>query len=517
MKHLFSIFTAVFAVLAFLVSCGGSEGSGNGESGYGGGSGSRGIYGHVTDFATGEDVAHANVQLRPSGETALTGLDGMFEFRDLTPGDYYLTVSKVEYEDLIDSYPITVKDKMIRRDVQIKKIKEEVAYLDILDNNGNPLKEDESHRPVLDFGPDLVSRQFQIYNAGPTKITCGIITEGYSAGWVSSVSLQSPLKVEIDPGAAYGAVATIDRSQLAAGQNRTSMQVTTSNGNKELILAATKDADTPVVRTLPVKAATESNGYSEKYYNILSAEVTAVGNPAYTERGFCYSSSNPTPSIESGKCEKDSEKGIEGKYEFSIWEYDETKYYVTAYLKWNGSVIYGNVESFVWKGGDNGSGGGGSTSGCTSGQYKCDGSYSYYCVGGAWDSGSYCSNGCNLSTGMCSECISGQYKCDNDYSYRCSNGKWDFDDYCIDGCNLSTGKCENGSSGGNSGNSGDCNDIYECYTECEDASCVYACIGTGSSSAQSQFWDLSDCWEDNSCEYTDCDECYSKYSACVSE
>lgn len=435
MKHLFSILTAVCAVLVFFVSCGGSEGSSSGDSGYSGGNGSRGIYGHVTDFATGEDVANANVQLRPSGETTLTGSDGMFEFRDLTPGDYKITVSKVEYEDLIDDYPITVKDKMMRRDIQIRKIKEEVAYLDILDNDGNPLPNN-----TLDFGRDFTSRQFQIYNAGPKTIDCTIITEGYSADWVTSVSLQSPMNVKIEPGAAYGAVATIDRSKLAAGQNRTSMQVTTSNGNKELILIATKDADLPVVRTLPVKEATESNGYSEKYYNILSAEVTAVGNPAYTERGFCYSSSNPAPSMESGKCERDSENGVEGKYEFSIWEYDETKYYVTAYLKWNGSVIYSNVESFVWKG--NGNGGGGSTPECTSGQYKCNGSYSYYCFSGNWDSGEYCPNGCNSSTGMCAECTSGQYKCDDGYSLRCSDGKWDFDDYCIDGCNSSTGRCE---------------------------------------------------------------------------
>lgn len=114
MKQTLSILTAVFAVLAFLVSCGGSEGSGSGGSGD-----SLGIYGHVTDYDTGEDVANANVQLRPSGETALTGSDGMFEFRNINPGDYSLTVSKAGYKDLIDDYVITVEDKMMRRDVQI--------------------------------------------------------------------------------------------------------------------------------------------------------------------------------------------------------------------------------------------------------------------------------------------------------------------------------------------------------------------------------------------------------------
>lgn len=33
------------------------------------------IYGTVTDFATGEPVGNANVKLRPSGETTLTGSD----------------------------------------------------------------------------------------------------------------------------------------------------------------------------------------------------------------------------------------------------------------------------------------------------------------------------------------------------------------------------------------------------------------------------------------------------------
>ncbi|MBP5590301.1 carboxypeptidase regulatory-like domain-containing protein [bacterium] len=212
----------VFAVLAFLISCGGTEES----------SGSGGIYGHVTDFITGEDVANANVQLRPGGDTTLTGSDGMFEFRDLTSGDYSITVSKAGYSDLVDDYVITVKDKMVKRDIQLEKKKAEVAMLDILDNEGNPINE-------LDFGTELISRQFQIYNAGPKTIDCTIITDGYSAEWVTSVSLQSPLTVKIEPGAAYGAVATIDRSKLPIGQNTTSMQVTTSNGNKELIIKAT--------------------------------------------------------------------------------------------------------------------------------------------------------------------------------------------------------------------------------------------------------------------------------------
>jgi len=119
MKQTLSILTAVFAVLMFLVSCGGSEGSADGKP-----CESCGIYGHVTDYETGEDVANASVQLRPGGDTTLTGSDGMYEFRGLPSGDYSITVSKAGYSDLVDDFVITVRDRMVRRDIQIVNIPE---------------------------------------------------------------------------------------------------------------------------------------------------------------------------------------------------------------------------------------------------------------------------------------------------------------------------------------------------------------------------------------------------------
>lgn len=336
MKHFFSILTAIFAVLAFLVSCGGSEGSDDGAYGDLDGadaSGFRGIYGIVMDYATGEPVKNANVQLRPSGETTLTGSDGMYEFRDIDSGDYYITVSKVEYTDLVDDNVITVRDRMVRYDLRIKKIRDEVVKLDILDNNGNPITE-------LDFGGDLISKQFQIYNAGPNKINCNIVC---SANWVSGVS-ESYLQIE--SGASSAVVVTIDRSKLAAGENRAPLLVTTDNGNKELTLVATKEAEMPEVKTLPV---TDSSGRTDSpYRNVFHGEVTALGNPAYTERGFCYSSENETPG-EYDMCITVSGTGL-GEYEYTNFYLgtDVTRYYVRAYVRWNGTYIYGNVESFVW-------------------------------------------------------------------------------------------------------------------------------------------------------------------------
>ena len=115
MKKIIST-SLIFAVLAFLVSCGGSEGSGNGGSG--------GIYGHVTDFATGEDVIHAKVSLSPGGNATLTGSDGIYEFRDLISDNYKITVSKDGYNEFeSDYYEVDVYDKMVVYDIQLVKYK----------------------------------------------------------------------------------------------------------------------------------------------------------------------------------------------------------------------------------------------------------------------------------------------------------------------------------------------------------------------------------------------------------
>ena len=345
MKQTLSILTAVFAVLAFLVSCGGSEGTGNGgPSGFGNSENSEtinsgGIYGIVRDYATGDPVGNANIRLRPGGETWLTHSDGGFEFSDLNAGDYYISVSRAEYEDLVDQQ-VSVSNSMVRYDLRIKKNMKEVVNLDITDNDGNPLPNN-----TLDFGSTLISRQFKIYNAGAKPIKCDV---AYSAKWVNSVNLlqEDDFSVPIQPGKTYAVVVNIDRNELDAGENRAPLLVTTNNGNKELTLVATKEAEMPEVKTLPV---TDSSGRTDSpYRNIFHGEVTALGNPAYTERGFCYSSENQTPG-DYDMCVTVSGTGL-GEYEYTNFYLgnDVTRYYVRAYVRWNGTYIYGNVESFVW-------------------------------------------------------------------------------------------------------------------------------------------------------------------------
>ena len=77
----------------------------------------------------------------------------------------------------------------------------------------------------------------------------------------------------------------------------------------------------------------------------LNGYIAAMGNPAYTEKGFCYAT-HSNPSISTNK-RTVSGYGF-GDYSLTLnnLEY-ETTYYYRAYVIQNGNPIYGNVVAFT--------------------------------------------------------------------------------------------------------------------------------------------------------------------------
>ena len=55
------------------------------------------LHGVVSDYETGNPVSGVSVVLSPSGATKITGSDGYFEFQELTPLQYTVTVQKEGY------------------------------------------------------------------------------------------------------------------------------------------------------------------------------------------------------------------------------------------------------------------------------------------------------------------------------------------------------------------------------------------------------------------------------------
>lgn len=191
------------------------------------------IYGCVTDFATGDLVANANVQLRPSGETTLTGSDGNYEFLDVPCGTYSIKVTKEGYSDLIDDYDIVVtKGRETKRDVQIRKLP---SSLHIYDNESHEISE-------LDFGADegVTQKTFNIFNGGSQNIQY-VITMPMQANWVSIN--QDQLTGTVGVNVTYPIIVTINRELLVDGNNTTILTITSStDGGKELTIKARKSS-----------------------------------------------------------------------------------------------------------------------------------------------------------------------------------------------------------------------------------------------------------------------------------
>ncbi len=283
------------------------------------------IIGTITDFSTGEPVRNASVQLRPAGETTLTGSDGMYEFKNIPNGEYSITVSKAEYTDLIDDYVIEVKNgKTMRRDVQIEKKPTYIVFTDMQDNLIS----------VLDFGeaPSLTTKMFNVFNQGTVAIRCQKV---YSCNWITSVSNLPP---EIQPGQTVQVSVSINRSLLSPGENTTVLAISTNNGSNEITIKATSaSGNPPTVSISPVSNITATSV-------LCQGQIQNTNGSNVTDCGFCYgTSSSPTLN---DNCIRLGPKT--GAFSFTLVNLEHnTTYYVRAFATSVLGTGYSSVITFT--------------------------------------------------------------------------------------------------------------------------------------------------------------------------
>ena len=180
------------------------------------------IYGTITDFATGNPVGNANVRLNPRGETTLTGSDGMFQFNDVTAGNYSLSISKNGYVDLDDDYDIEIRNgNSVHRDVQLK-------HGVIVTVNGLEID-------TLDFGSDI---NFNRMTFLVTNNTMGYINVDInsSSDWITSNA--SGAAIPSNGGASFEI--EIIRSLLFVGNNIGYVYINTGGFSKTMVIKATR-------------------------------------------------------------------------------------------------------------------------------------------------------------------------------------------------------------------------------------------------------------------------------------
>lgn len=308
-----------------IISCTPENPSGSGTNSFSGS-----IYGVVTDFATGDPVKNANVQLRPSGETTLTGYDGMYEFLDILDGNYSITVSKAEYTDLIDDYVIDVKNgRRIRRDVQIEK---QPSALRIVDSNGDDILS-------LDFGAeqDVTSRTFSIFNDSPQSLTWWVEE---NCNWIVEVKsmISDNQSGRLEAGRQEPIKVTIDRSLVGTGLKTYILNINSDNGSRELTITAGEEVRLPSLTTQQVSNVT-SNSVT------FNGTIVNAGLPPYTERGFVYATS-PQPTLNNGN-KITSAVNSQSTFSATVSGLNsDLTYYVRAYAKNTVGIAYGNDVIF---------------------------------------------------------------------------------------------------------------------------------------------------------------------------
>lgn len=101
---------------------------------------------------------------------------------------------------------------------------------------------------------------------------------------------------------------------------------------------------TTVFRTVSVStsAATDISTTSAK----LNGTINDIGSPSYTQRGFCYSSTNSSPTVANEKVVNYVSSA--GNYNANVSNLKEgTTYYVRAFALQDGQYVYGNTVSFT--------------------------------------------------------------------------------------------------------------------------------------------------------------------------
>ena len=232
------------------------------------------IYGTVVDKATGEPIKSAGVELSPSGLKTVTGSEGQFEFTQLNPGSYTLLVTKTGYFDYASNTIVVESAQTAKGDVQIEKVP---ISLKVVDDKNVEIS-------TIDFGDsesDII-RSFNIFNDGSDVLEWEITN---TTQWIDSIS---KVQGETRANQKTPIVVRIDRNKLKEGENKTNIQITSSNGSKELTIKVTNNRKAISLNILECSDITGTAA-------VFNAEIINEGNPKYTERGFVYAkTSDPT-------------------------------------------------------------------------------------------------------------------------------------------------------------------------------------------------------------------------------
>lgn len=284
------------------------------------------IYGIVTKEGTTDVMPAIVIELYLGNDRLLsttTFSDGHFEFPDLKAGKYILKISGKEYEEA--EYSVIVESgRQARQDIEVKtrNLHMVIRTTNVTDQNGpnailngSVSYDNSSYIPTevgfyYSINTDLLSGTKVIGDLEPVANTFSAQISDLSYGkyYVQAYGKNSR-------GISYGDIRTFEKTNY------------------------------PVVRTdsaTNILAETATlNGY-----------IVSEGNPAYTERGFVFSKTYSTPTVDDPEnaTTKTIVLGTNREFSANISSLVENStYYIRAYAKHAKGTVYGAIKTIVPK------------------------------------------------------------------------------------------------------------------------------------------------------------------------
>lgn len=168
------------------------------------------IQGIITNESTNEPIQGVNISLSPTGLSAVTGSDGRYEFKNLTPGQYTVQGVKTGYESNTKNITV-VAGNVSSGDMTLKP---EVTGFRL-------------NVEYLDFGTNFSQLSFKIINASTSLPVSWSITE--SIGWLTV----TPSSGNLNAGQEVAVMVTIDRDQI---EQSTTANLSVIAGDQTVVL-----------------------------------------------------------------------------------------------------------------------------------------------------------------------------------------------------------------------------------------------------------------------------------------
>lgn len=281
------------------------------------------IYGIVTELGTAEPMKAIGVELYKAGALLLKTVtfdDGHYEFTELESGNYQLKIVADGYQQT--EYNVIVESgRQARADMQAVKV--------------------NTHMTVRTTKIDIVGRTITLggeytytENNAPIEVGFMYATQDNpkNGGTVIKAKVDNTIKSftsivnELDKGIYY---------VQAYAKN----SIGTAFGD----ILSFEIKGTPAVKTLEATNVTAVSA-------TLNGEIIYIGSPVYTERGFVYSTTIPTPTIDdkSGATINVNIPGTSKEFSANINNLtSDAIYHVRAYVTNSSGTFYGEVQNFT--------------------------------------------------------------------------------------------------------------------------------------------------------------------------